>query len=158
MASDWNDDFLDLVDCLAEEEVEYIVVGAFALAQHGLPRATGDIDFLVRPSSENAVRVHRALARFGAPLASAQVVASDFELPGTVYQIGVAPRRIDILTEATGLSFDEAWRTRLVRAVDGREIPFLALEPLLKNKRATGRPKDAADAQALEKLHPGSAE
>ncbi len=152
MASDWNEDFLDLLDCLAAERVEFVVVGAFALAQHGLPRATGDIDFLVRASAQNAQRVYTALSRFGAPLASAGVTPADFEKPGTVYQMGVAPRRIDILTEASGISFDEAWSTRIVREIDGRDVPFLALEPLLKNKRATGRAKDEVDAEALERL------
>jgi hypothetical protein len=152
MASDWNEDFLDLIDCFGHEEVEYVVVGAFALAQHGLPRATGDIDFLVRPTIENSRRVHRALSRFGAPLGAAGVAAEDFARPGTVYQIGVVPRRIDILTEATGVPFDEAWGTRVTRDIDGRQVPFLALEALLKNKRATGRPKDAVDADALVRL------
>ena len=152
MASRWNDDFLDLVDFLNHEGVEYVVVGAFALAQHGLPRATGDIDFFVRPSAENAPRVLRALEAFGAPLNSAGVTAADFERAGMVYQIGVVPRRIDILTEASGITFDEAWASRIVRRIDGRDVPFVGLEPLLRNKRATGRPKDLADADALEAL------
>lgn len=152
MASSWNDDFLDLVDCLNTLGVEYVVVGAFALAQHGLPRATGDVDFLVRPSRENANRLMQALERFGAPLRSAGVTTDDFERPGMVYQLGVVPRRIDLLTEATGITFDEAWISRIVRNVDGREIAFVGLGPLLKNKRATGRPKDLVDAEALERL------
>lgn len=152
MASRWNDDFLDMVDCLNREGVEYVVVGAFALAQHGLPRATGDIDFFVRPSAENASRVVGALDAFGAPLNSAGVTASDFAKAGMVYQIGIIPRRIDILTEASGITFDEAWSSRVVRTINEREVAFVGLEPLLKNKRATARPKDLADADALEQL------
>jgi hypothetical protein len=152
MASSWNDDFLDLVSLLNQQGVEYLVVGAFALAQHGLPRATGDIDFLVRPSPENASRLLRALQDFGAPLSSAGVTEADFCRPGMVYQIGVVPRRIDLLTEASGISFDEAWRSRVVQSIKGHDIAFVGLEPLLKNKRATGRPKDLADAEALEQL------
>jgi hypothetical protein len=155
MASKWNVDFLDLVDALNAEQVEYLVVGAFALAAHGFPRATGDIDFLVRPSGENAPRVVRALQAFGAPLASAGVSEADFTTPGGVYQIGVVPRRIDLLTEVSGLSFDEALADHVLRDVDGRSVPFIGREALLRNKRAAGRPKDLADAAALEALRPG---
>jgi len=154
MASKWNDDFLDLVDALNAAHVEYLVVGAFALAAHGFPRATGDIDFLVRPSEENAARIIRALQAFGAPLASAGVTAADFSRAGGVYQIGVVPRRIDLLTEASGITFDEAMASHVAREVDGRSVPFLGREALLRNKRASGRPKDLADAAALEALTP----
>lgn len=155
MAASWNDDYLDLIDCLAAEAVEYVVVGAFALAIHGLPRATGDIDILVRPSAANAPRVIRALIRFGAPLDGAGVSEADFTVPGVVYQLGLAPRRIDILTAISGVSFDEAWATRHQRLVDGRSIGFLGEAELIRNKRATGRPKDVVDADALERLRRG---
>jgi hypothetical protein len=149
MASKWNADFLDLVDALESEKVEYLIVGAFALAAHGFPRATGDIDFFVRPSSENARRVVRALEKFGAPLSASQVTAADFEKAGSVYQIGVVPRRIDVLTEISGVSFDEAQATRLIHDVDGRALKFLGREMLIRNKRATGRAKDLLDAETL---------
>lgn len=154
MASDqWNSDFLDLIDTFAGEGGEYVVVGAFALAQHGLPRATGAINFLIRPSEKNALRVYRALTRFGAMLSAASVTPADFTQPGTVYQIVVVPRRIDILTQLSGVTFDEAWASRIERVVDDRAVPFIGLQALLKNKRATGRAKDAVDADALERLH-----
>ena len=93
-----NEDFHDLLVEFSDEGVEFLLVGAFAVAFHGVPRATGDMDVFVRPSSENAKRVHAALARFGAPLKSAGVVQADFEQPGVVYQMGLPPRRIDVLT------------------------------------------------------------
>jgi hypothetical protein len=153
MASpDWNEDFLDLLDCLATTGAEFLIVGAFALAQHGLPRATGDLDVLVRPSRENAAKVYEALLKFGAPVRDANVSAEDFTRPGTVYQIGVVPRRIDVLTEISGASFDEAWASRLQRVVDGRPLSFLGRDTLVLNKTASGRTKDLADVEALNKL------
>jgi hypothetical protein len=148
--SDWNSDFLDLLDCLAAEGVDFLIVGAFALAQHGLPRATGDLDVLVRPTADNARRAFAALRRFGAPLA--EVTAEDFARPGTVFQLGVVPRRIDLLTELSGVSFDEAWASRVQRPIDGRSAAFLGYETLIKNKRCAARPKDLVDADELEKL------
>ncbi|HUB06597.1 MAG TPA: hypothetical protein VMB50_06335 [Myxococcales bacterium] len=148
--ADWNTDFLDVVDCFEAEGVDFVVVGAFALAQHGVSRATGDLDLLIRPTVENARRVLSALRRFGAPLAGAS--EDDFARPGTVFQMGVVPRRIDVLTELTALSFDEVWATRVPHAVDGRLLSFVGEEAFLKNKRALGRPKDAADVDALEQL------
>ena len=150
MASKWNADFLDLVDVLNSERVEYVIVGAFALAAHGFPRATGDIDFFVRPSVENAARVVRALGKFGAPLTTAGVTEADFAKPGSIYQIGVVPRRIDVISEISGVSFDEAIATRLIRDVDGRPVPFLGREMMIRNKRASARAKDLVDAEVLE--------
>ena len=150
MASKWNTDFIDLVDLMNAEQVEYVIVGAFALAAHGFPRATGDIDFFVRPSAQNAPRVVRALQRFGAPVSAAGVTEADFARPGSVYQIGIVPRRIDVLTEISGVTFDEAISTRLIREVDGRQVPFLGRELLVRNKRATARPRDLLDADVLD--------
>lgn len=152
MASKWNADFLDLADLLNAEQVEYVIVGAFALAAHGFPRATGDIDFFVRPSPENAARLIRALRRFGAPLAAAGVTEADFAHAGKTYQIGIVPRRIDLITEISGVSFDEAVASQITLDVDGRPVRFLGREALLRNKRATARPKDLVDADALERL------
>lgn len=154
MASNWNADFLDLVDCMIGEKVEYVIVGAFALAAHGFPRATGDIDFFVRPSMENSARVVRALQRFGAPLSSAAVTAADFETPGLVYQIGIVPRRIDVITEISGVSFEEAFASKLVRDVDGRKVAFIGRESLIRNKRASARAKDLIDADVLSGVAP----
>src|SRR6266850_1815578 len=105
-----NQDFVDLLQAFVDADVRFHVVGAYALAIHGRPRATGDLDLWVQPSKENAARVMRGLASFGAPLD--QISESDFAAPGVTYQLGVAPGRIDILTDLTGLSFDDAWQAR----------------------------------------------
>ncbi len=153
MASSWNPDFIDLITCLNTERVEYVVVGAFALAAHGLPRATGDIDLLVRPSSENARRLFSALKAFGAPVAAAAVTEADFAKPGIVYQMGLPPRRIDVLTEISGVSFDEARAAPVSAIIDGQPVSFIGLDALIANKRAAARPRDLADVSALERLH-----
>lgn len=149
-----NEDFRDLLTLLADLGVEFLVVGAYALAFHGAPRASGDIDVFVRPSRENARRVFEALQRFGAPLETAGVTAAEFEQPGMVYQLGLPPRRIDLLTELSGVGFDEAWASRAQAEVDGRAVFFIGRDALLKNKAATGRPKDLADITRLRTLPP----
>ena len=143
-----NRDFKEILSELSGAGVEFLLVGAHALAAHGLPRATGDIDIWVRCSPENSVRILGALDRFGAPMAG--ISSADFETPGVVFQIGVPPHRIDILTEIDGVSFDEAWEARVQKEVGGVPLSVLSRVDLLRNKRATGRPKDAADAAWLE--------
>jgi hypothetical protein len=145
-----NDDFLDMLDAFGGAGVEFVVVGAHALAAHGLPRATGDLDLLVRPSPANAARVVQALEAFGAPLADHGVLQADFEIEGTVYQIGLPPRRIDILTKISGVSFDEANASKVLPTLAGRSVPVLGRDALLKNKRAAARDKDLVDVRALE--------
>lgn len=147
-----NPDFRDMLFAFTEEGVEFLVVGAYALAVHGIPRATGDLDFWVRRSPENARAVLRALRRFGAPtdtLTEEDLLESD-----SVLQIGVSPRRIDILTAIDGVSFDVAWQDRVVAAIDGMEVPVIGREALLANKRAVGRPRDLADVEELTRLSP----
>ena len=146
-----NEDFRDLLLEFADGKVVFVIVGAFAVAYHGVPRATGDMDVFVKPSPENARRVFDALVRFGAPLASAGVKPEDFETPGIVYQIGQPPRRIDVLTEISGVSFDEAWATRQSVHFEGRVVHFIGRDELLRNKKAAGRPKDLADLFRLRK-------
>ena len=148
------EDFRDLLVLFADAGVEFVIVGAYALALHGAPRASGDIDLFVRPSAGNAERVFNALTRFGAPLQAAGVTAADFGRPGLVYQIGLPPRRIDILTEISGVGFDEVWESRATAEVEGRSIGFNGRTALLTNKRATGRPQDVADAARLERISP----
>ncbi len=145
-----NPDFSDMLCAFRDEGVEFLLVGAYAVAVHGFPRATGDMDLWVRPTPENADRVWKALARFGAPMD--QISPADLAVEGTVFQIGVAPRRIDILTSVTGLSFDEAWSTRKETEVDGHNLSALGLQALLKNKKAVNRPKDRGDIAELESL------
>lgn len=143
-----NPDFRDMLSALSAEGVDYVVVGAYAMAVHGCPRATGDIDILVRPTPEDAKRVLRALKSFGAPLLD--LSEKDLATPGTVFQIGLPPRRIDIMNEIDGVSFDEAWQGRVTRDIDGASVPVISREHLLRNKRAADRPKDRADAAWLE--------
>jgi hypothetical protein len=152
--TDWNTDFLDLVDAFLAAQVDFLVVGAFALAQHGLLRATSDIDFVVRASEDNARRVTEALRAFGAPLTSVGVTEADFASPGKTYQMGIKPRRIDVLTELSGVSFDEAWADRITRDVLGRQVPFIGVRALTKNKLASARAKDLADAAWLKEAFP----
>jgi hypothetical protein len=146
-----NDDFVDLLHCLLEGHVDFVIVGAHALAAHGLPRATGDLDVLVRPTSDNADRIVHALEKFGAPLAAHGVSRADFEIPENVYQIGLPPRRIDLLTSISGVSFDEARDSQIVIHLEGMDLPVLGRATLVKNKRAAGRPKDLVDLEMLER-------
>lgn len=145
-----NPDSVEMLSELSAAGVEFMVVGAHALAAHGIPRATGDLDIWIRPTRANAERTHVALARFGAPLHDLTV--EDLTHAGTVFQIGLPPARIDILTSITGVTFDEAWPRRLVAQVaHDIQAPFIGREDFLRNKRAVGRPKDVADAAWLEK-------
>lgn len=144
-----NDDFRDVVLLFADGGVEFMIVGAYALGFHGAPRASGDIDLFVRASAENATRVEAALKKFGAPLAAHGVTAADFATPGSVYQVGLPPRRIDVLTQLSGVSFDEAYDSSVVADVEGRSVRVIGRDAFLKNKRAAGRPKDLADADRL---------
>lgn len=144
-----NEDFIDILLAFEQEQVEYLLVGAFAVAANGAPRFTGDLDLWTRPSPENAVRVLRALVRFGAPIVAHGLIEDDLSKPGAVYQMGLPPRRIDVLTTIDGVSFDEAWNNRLVAQVGDLQLPFLGLTTLVKNKRATGRTKDLLDIELL---------
>jgi hypothetical protein len=142
-----NREFAEMLSALSGERVEYLVVDAHALAAHGLIRATGDLEIWVRATPENADRVLRALLAFGAPLLD--LTRDDLLRPGTVFQIGVVPGRIDLLTGLTGLTFEEAWPSRVVTTVDDLTVPVIGREELLRNKEATGRPQDLADAAWL---------
>ena len=140
-------DLREFVASLNSNEVEYVIVGAFALAFHGLPRYTGDIDILVRPALENAQKLTKAISAFG--FASVGLAAADFLQPGRVIQLGLAPNRIDLLTSITGLDFDEVWQHRVLSELDGLPVAFIGKGSLIKNKRATGRAQDKADLEAL---------
>lgn len=150
-AAELNDDFRDVLACLRDAAADFVIVGAHALAAHGLPRATGDLDILVRPDAANAHRVFTALAQFGAPLDAHRVTHADFAVPGTVYQIGLPPRRIDILTAISGVDFDDAWSSKVEFTVGGVALPFLGRDALIRNKLAAARPKDLADVVALRR-------
>jgi hypothetical protein len=137
-----------MLSLFAAKNVEYVVVGAYALAAHGLPRATGDIALWVRATPENAARVLAAMKEFGAPLFDLTI--DDLAKPDIVFQVGVAPRRIDILTCVSGIDFDDAWKEHREIALGELTIPVLSRAHLLKNKKAAGRPKDLGDIAWLE--------
>ena len=127
-----------------------MIVGAHALAIHGVPRATGDLDIWVRPDPTNARKAWDALAEFGAPMAALDLRPEDLEHPGTVFQLGLPPRRIDVLTQISGVEFDAAWSHRAIRQSGEIELPFLGRRELEANKKAAGRPKDLADLALLD--------
>lgn len=145
-----NEDYKDMLHALSEERVRFLLVGAYALAAHGYPRATMDIDIWVMPSPENAEAVFRALRRFGAPFQN--LTKTDLQAEGTVFQIGVAPRRIDMITAASGLQFESAYRNSIPIVIAGIEVRILSIDDLIINKKATGRTKDLADAEMLQSL------
>jgi hypothetical protein len=142
-----NQDFVDLLRAFIAAEVRFLIVGAYALAIHGRPRATGDLDVWIEPTPENARRVMRALAAFGAPLS--EITEADFATPGVTYQIGVAPGRIDILTDLTSLTFAEAWPGRLRKPFGDVTVDFIGRDAFIRNKLATGRAKDLGDIEGL---------
>ncbi len=141
-------DFRDLLAEFNVQGVEYLVVGAHALAAHGHVRATNDLDLWVRPKLENAKRVLKALDAFGAPLQG--LTEADLVNPGVIFQIGVAPVRIDLLTAIDGVEFAEAWADRMRTRFSGQPVGVLSRDHLIRNKRATGRTQDLADVEWLE--------
>lgn len=145
-----SSDFRDLLAEFNAHHVEYLVVGAHALAAHGHVRATKDLDVFVRPAADNAARVLRALEAFGAPLHD--LTAADLTRPGLVFQIGVPPVRIDVITDIDGVEFSEAWPERLTTRFGDQEVSVLSRAHLIQNKKASGRLQDRADVAALEAL------
>lgn len=144
------DDWFEALVALLNAKARFLVVGAHAMAVHGVPRGTQDLDVWIDSGPENVERVWKGLASFGAPLEELEIEPSDLREPDTVVQLGLAPRRIDVLTSLSGIaSFDDAWTDRIVQEVRGREVPFIGRGTLVRNKRATGRTKDVADLEAL---------
>ncbi|HEY4187839.1 MAG TPA: hypothetical protein VGP07_22375 [Polyangia bacterium] len=153
--ADVNEDFVDLASCFLERGVSFVVVGAYALAAHGFPRTTGDIDFFILPTPANADRVYQALLDFGAPVEAHQVERADFGKSGTVYQLGLPPRRIDVLTSISGVSFEEAMAESIEGKLGSLSVRFIGRAAMRRNKLAAGRPKDLLDAALLaEQLPP----
>ena len=142
-------DLREFIECLNSNKAEYLIVGAFAVSWHGFPRYSGDIDFLVRPTLENAALVLKAIAQFG--LGSLPLSAEDFATPNRVVQLGYEPNRIDLMSSVTGVTFEEAWAERDIGELDGLPVNFIGRAALLRNKDATGRSKDKIDAAELRK-------
>jgi hypothetical protein len=144
-----NPDFRDLLAAFNARGVDFLIVGAHALAAHGLVRATKDLDVWIRPALDNAERVLGALADFGAPLQDLTV--DDLSKPGLIFQIGVEPIRIDVITAIDGVTFPDAWAERVSARFSDQQVAVLSREHLLTNKRAAGREQDLLDVKWLEK-------
>ncbi len=144
-----NEDYKDILRALSGNKVRFLVIGAYAMGAYGYVRATGDFDVWVDPSPENSQKVYKALKEFGAPMR--QITPETFADEGVVFQIGVVPRRIDILTSIDGVSFKNAYRHREEHKVERLKIPLLAKPDLIKNKISTGRKKDKLDAEILRR-------
>jgi len=143
-----NQDYKEMLSILLENKVDFLLVGAYAMAAHGFPRATADLDIFIRPDVENSKKVYNALVDFGAPMDS--VTIQDFEKPGTIFQIGVIPRRIDVINEIDGVSYEEADKDKVIVNIEGLKVPIISKSKLIINKRAAGREKDRLDAICLE--------
>ena len=142
-----NEDYKEMLQILLNNKVKFLVVGAYAMGIHGYPRATGDLDIWVEASTENSENIYQSLSEFGAPLS--EVTKSTFCEQRIVFQIGVAPRRIDIITKIDGVDFKKASSDKQEIEVEGIKIPFLSKKNLIKNKESTGREKDKLDAKYL---------
>ena len=146
-----NEDFLDLLSALLDADVRFMVVGAYAVGVHARPRATKDLDVWVEASVENSQKLIRALKLFGAPLGD--LSDDDLARPGTGFMMGIPPRRIDILTQISGVTFEEAWVNRFIAAVGPKlRCPFIGLADLIRNKRAAAREQDLVDVGILERI------
>jgi hypothetical protein len=139
-----------LLALFTDSEVDFLVVGGHAVAYHGYPRYTQDLDLLLRPTHQNGERVVRALTQFG--FGSLDITADDFTADDRVIQLGRAPNRVDLLTRLYGVEFDEAWSTAVEGQIDGVAVRLIGADALIRNKRATGRPQDLADADRLTRV------
>lgn len=142
-----NKDYKEMLQILLDNEVKFLIVGAYAMGAYGYPRATGDIDIWVEASPENSQKIRQSLSEFGAPLKD--ITENTFCEEGIIFQIGVAPRRIDIITKIDGVNFNRAYSEKQEIEIEGLAIPFLSKENLVKNKESTGRERDKLDAQYL---------
>ncbi len=140
-------DFDEFCALLTAREVEFVIVGAHALAFHGAPRFTGDLDVLVRPTEENGRRVLEAISEFGFP--TAPLTAADIVGGTKVIEMGVAPVQIHVMSQIDGVTWDEVWASREAGPFGPRTVAFIGRDAFLRNKRAAGRPKDLADVEAL---------
>jgi len=145
-----NRNFVEILSELSAAGAEFLLVGGWAVAAHGFPRYTGDFDIWVRAEPRNAHRVYAALAAFGAPLEALE--PNELAAPGLVFQMGLPPQRIDILTQISGVAFEDAWAKRVTLTLDGVEVPIIGLDDLITNKRTSARPKDLLDAEQLEAI------
>jgi Nucleotidyltransferase of unknown function (DUF6036) len=143
-----NEDFREFIQLLIANDVRYLVVGGYAVAFHGYPRYTRDIDIWIEPAKENAVKLVTALDEFG--FGSLGLQSQDFVVPDQIIQLGYAPNRIDLLTSVPGVDFRRCYESRIQTVIDGVNVSFIDLENLKKTKRASGRLQDMADLENLE--------
>lgn len=141
------EDLKQLLRAFNEHKVEYLIVGGYAVALYAEPRATKDLDLFIRPESANSERVYLALTAYGAPMAG--LAAADFTEPGSIFQIGVAPARVDVLLQIEGVSFDEAWSKRVDIMLEGVSAHVISAQHLIQNKLHSGRARDLADVEAI---------
>jgi hypothetical protein len=147
-----NPDFRDMVGALLRAEARFLIVGAHALGLLGAPRATGDLDILIERSSDNSARVWTALLAFGAPVAALGMAEADLAKPDMIFQFGVPPNRIDVMTGVSGVTFEEAWADRVEEDFEGLRAPFIGRAAFIRNKRASGRHRDLGDLESLGEL------
>ena len=145
-----NSDFSDLLNLFNDKKVKYLIIGGYAVVQYAEPRYTKDLDIWISTDTTNASSVYEALKEFGAPLA--ELTEKDFAEDGYFYQMGVPPVRVDILMGIPGVKFEEAWKKRVKIEFDGLSLSFISKEDLIIAKRASGRPQNLIDADALEKV------
>lgn len=143
-----NNDYKEMLQILSGNEVKFLLVGAYAMGAYGHLRATGDIDIWVWATTENSEKIYNSLKQFGAPLS--EINKNSFAEQGVVFQIGVAPRRIDILSRIDGVDFEDAYKEREIINIEGMDVPLISKQHLIKNKLATGRKKDELDAEQLK--------
>ena len=143
-----NEDYKDILQLLLQEKVKFLIVGAYALGVYGYPRATGDIDIWVEPSQENAKKIFDVLCKFGSPIKG--ISRETFSTKGIIFQIGLPPRRIDLITDIDGVKFTNAYKNKKTITLQNLRIPFLSLKDLIRNKESTGRAKDLLDVQYLK--------
>lgn len=139
----------DLLRAFIDHKVRFLIVGGYAFTAHAFMRATKDIELWIDPTPENAGRVWSALVSFGAPLQAHQMQQEDFHTPGLIYQLGLPPSRIDLVTAVADLSFEQAWEARIESELSGLTVPVLGLDHLIRAKRSAGRPQDLLDVESL---------
>jgi Nucleotidyl transferase of unknown function (DUF2204) len=145
-----NSDYVDILRCFVEEKVQFLVVGGYAVMKHSEPYTTKDLDLWIAPHRINAERAYRSLARFGAPLGD--VTVDDLLNPDLVYQLGIEPVRVDIMSFVSGLEFEPAWNRRDKMMYGDLEVPVLSIEDISCAKKASGRPKDLLQATELDRI------
>ncbi len=145
-------DFTDLLIELRQADVEFLLIGGWAVILYGHVRATDDMDIFIRPSTTNSARVFAALEAFGAPLRAHAVTPGHFANAGHAYRFGIAPFKIEVLTKISGVSFDDALRGSKTFELEGHQIPYIGKAALIANKKSAGRLKDLADVEELERL------